>query len=100
MIGQAAREPLDSPVVRKCSRRRQEKNDDDPRFFSSIRQTQSTRRYDKLNFKFIRYIAPVAGISRGASVMVFNPLMPVKTVPEFWSAGVDRVWPVSQDDMV
>jgi tripartite-type tricarboxylate transporter receptor subunit TctC len=64
---------------------------DGTRFFSSIRQTQSTRRYDKLNFKFIRDIAPVAGISREASVMVFNPLMPVKTVPEFWSAGVDRV---------
>jgi tripartite-type tricarboxylate transporter receptor subunit TctC len=39
--------------------------------------------YDKLNFDFIRDIAPVAGISREPNVMVVNPLLPVKTVPEF-----------------
>ena len=39
--------------------------------------------YDKLNFNFIRDIAPVAGIVRGPNVMVVNPSFPAKTVPEF-----------------
>ena len=39
--------------------------------------------YKKLNFNFIRDIAPVAGISRESHVMVVNPLVPTKTVPEF-----------------
>ena len=39
--------------------------------------------YDKLNFNFIRDIAPVASISREPSVMVVNPSVPAKTVPEF-----------------
>jgi tripartite-type tricarboxylate transporter receptor subunit TctC len=39
--------------------------------------------YDKLSFNFIRDIAPVAGISRLPLVMVVNPSLPAKTVPEF-----------------
>jgi tripartite-type tricarboxylate transporter receptor subunit TctC len=39
--------------------------------------------YDKLNFNFIRDIAPVAGIMRVPGVMVVNPSVPAKTVPEF-----------------
>jgi tripartite-type tricarboxylate transporter receptor subunit TctC len=39
--------------------------------------------YDKLNFNFIRDIAPIAGISRETSVMLVNPSFPVRTVPEF-----------------
>jgi tripartite-type tricarboxylate transporter receptor subunit TctC len=39
--------------------------------------------YGKLNFNFIRDIAPVAGVFRGAYVMVVNPSVPAKTVPEF-----------------
>ena len=39
--------------------------------------------YDKLNFNFIRDIAPVAGIIRGAYVLVVNPSVPAKSVPEF-----------------
>ena len=39
--------------------------------------------YDKLNFNFIRDIAPVAGIIRVPIVMVVNPSFPAKTVPEF-----------------
>jgi tripartite-type tricarboxylate transporter receptor subunit TctC len=38
--------------------------------------------YDKLNFNFIRDIAPVAGIERHPYVMVVNPSVPAK-VPEF-----------------
>src|SRR6516164_7671015 len=39
--------------------------------------------YDKLNFNFIRDIAPVAGIDREPHVMVVIPSFPAKTVPEF-----------------
>jgi len=39
--------------------------------------------YEKLNFNFIGDIAPVAGIIRFPNVMVVNPLVPAKTVPEF-----------------
>jgi tripartite-type tricarboxylate transporter receptor subunit TctC len=39
--------------------------------------------YDKLNFNFIRDIAPVAGIIRVANVMVVHPSLPAKGVPEF-----------------
>jgi tripartite-type tricarboxylate transporter receptor subunit TctC len=39
--------------------------------------------YDKLNFDFIRDIAPVASISRETGVMLVNPSFAAKTVPEF-----------------
>ena len=39
--------------------------------------------YDKLNFNFIRDIAPVACIIRVPNVMVVNPSFPAKTVAEF-----------------
>ena len=39
--------------------------------------------YEKLNFNFIRDIAPVAGVIRGGFVMVVNPSVPAKSVPEF-----------------
>jgi tripartite-type tricarboxylate transporter receptor subunit TctC len=39
--------------------------------------------YDKLNFNFIRDIAPVAGVFRVPQVMEVNPSVPVKTVSEF-----------------
>jgi tripartite-type tricarboxylate transporter receptor subunit TctC len=39
--------------------------------------------YDKLNFNFIRDIAPVASIIRTPFVMAVNPTVPAKTVPEF-----------------
>jgi tripartite-type tricarboxylate transporter receptor subunit TctC len=39
--------------------------------------------YEKLSFNFIRDITPVAGIMRVPAVMVVNPLLPAKTVPEF-----------------
>jgi tripartite-type tricarboxylate transporter receptor subunit TctC len=46
-------------------------------------QTVNATLYDKLNFNFVRDIAPVASISRQTSVMVINPSFPAKTVPEF-----------------
>ena len=39
--------------------------------------------YDKLNFNFIRDIAPVASIVRAPNVMVVHPSFPAKTVFEF-----------------
>jgi tripartite-type tricarboxylate transporter receptor subunit TctC len=39
--------------------------------------------YDKLNFNFIRDIAPVAGIIRSPYVLVVNPSVPAKSAPEF-----------------
>jgi len=39
--------------------------------------------FERLNFNFIRDIAPVAGISREPNVVVENPSVPVKTIPEF-----------------
>jgi tripartite-type tricarboxylate transporter receptor subunit TctC len=51
-------------------------------FISTPNATNATL-YDKLGFNFIRDIAPVACISREPNVMVINPSVPVKSVPEF-----------------
>jgi tripartite-type tricarboxylate transporter receptor subunit TctC len=39
--------------------------------------------YDNLRFNFIRDIAPIASLSRGAFVMIVNPSFPAQTIPEF-----------------
>jgi len=39
--------------------------------------------YERLNFNFIRDITPVASIARTPNVMVVNPAVPAKSVPEF-----------------
>jgi tripartite-type tricarboxylate transporter receptor subunit TctC len=39
--------------------------------------------YEKLNFNFMRDIAPVAGVTRVPNVFVVNPSVPATTVPEF-----------------
>jgi len=38
--------------------------------------------YDKLNFNFLSDMAPVAGIIRFPNVVVVNPSLPIKTIPE------------------
>src|SRR5256712_5001507 len=43
----------------------------------------NTTLYDKLNFNFIRDIAPVAGILVVPNVMLVHPSVPTKTVPAF-----------------
>jgi tripartite-type tricarboxylate transporter receptor subunit TctC len=45
--------------------------------------TTSATLYDKLNFNVIRDIAPVAAISREPQIMLVNPSLSAKTVPEF-----------------
>ena len=39
--------------------------------------------FDKLNFNFIRDIAPIASVMRAPAVIVVNPSVPATTVPEF-----------------
>jgi tripartite-type tricarboxylate transporter receptor subunit TctC len=39
--------------------------------------------YDKLNFNFVRDIAPIASIVRVPLVIAINPSVPAKTLPEF-----------------
>jgi tripartite-type tricarboxylate transporter receptor subunit TctC len=39
--------------------------------------------YPNLNFNFIRDIAPVAAVGRALFVLVVNPSVPAKTIPEF-----------------
>jgi tripartite-type tricarboxylate transporter receptor subunit TctC len=39
--------------------------------------------YEKLRYNFIRNIAPVAGIVRVPNVMMVNPSVPARTIPEF-----------------
>ena len=46
-------------------------------------QVISPTLYDKLNFNFIRDIAPVASVLRVPNVMEVNSTFPSKTVPEF-----------------
>jgi tripartite-type tricarboxylate transporter receptor subunit TctC len=48
----------------------------------SVANAISVTLYDKLNYDF-RDVAPVAAISRAPNVMVVNPSVPAKTVPEF-----------------
>jgi tripartite-type tricarboxylate transporter receptor subunit TctC len=50
---------------------------------ASSANTINATLYDKLNFVFLRDIAPVAGIISLPFVMVINPSVPAKTVPEF-----------------
>jgi tripartite-type tricarboxylate transporter receptor subunit TctC len=47
--------------------------------FSAINATL----YDKLNFNFVRDIAPVAGIVSVSNVVEIHPSVPAKTLPEF-----------------
>jgi tripartite-type tricarboxylate transporter receptor subunit TctC len=50
---------------------------------ASLANAVNATLYDKLNYNFLRDIAPVAGISRDPNVMVIVPSFPAKTVPEF-----------------
>jgi tripartite-type tricarboxylate transporter receptor subunit TctC len=50
---------------------------------ATVANAISATLYDKLNFNFIRDTAPVASIMRVPNVMVVNPSVPAKTVPEF-----------------
>jgi len=49
----------------------------------STSATISATFYQNLNFNFVRDIVPVAGVVRMPLVMVVNPSVPTRTVPEF-----------------
>jgi tripartite-type tricarboxylate transporter receptor subunit TctC len=55
------------------------------RSYAPIRRSgeRNATLYEKLNYNFIRDIAPVATFIRQPNVMVVNPSVPAKTVPEF-----------------
>jgi tripartite-type tricarboxylate transporter receptor subunit TctC len=48
-------------------------------------QVMNITLYDRLNFDFLRDIAPVGGVTLTSLVMVVNPLVPAKTASEFIS---------------
>jgi tripartite-type tricarboxylate transporter receptor subunit TctC len=50
---------------------------------SSTANTVNASLCDKLDFNFVRDIAPVASISYEPNIMVVNPSVPAKTIPEF-----------------
>jgi tripartite-type tricarboxylate transporter receptor subunit TctC len=50
---------------------------------TSTANTVNASLFEKLDFNFVRDIAPVAAISREPNVVVVNPSMPAKTIPEF-----------------
>lgn len=50
---------------------------------ANVANATSATFYDKLNFNFIRDIAPVAGIVREPLLVEVHPSFPAKTVPEF-----------------
>ena len=52
-------------------------------FLANVSNAINATFYTKLNFNFIRDITPVAAIMRMPNVMLVNPSVPVKTVPEF-----------------
>ena len=64
-----------------CTQRDRGKEDLSPG--SILERPARTTFFDKLNYNFIRDMAPVAGIMRAPLVMVVIPSLPAKTVPEF-----------------
>jgi tripartite-type tricarboxylate transporter receptor subunit TctC len=51
--------------------------------FVGLPNASNASLFDTLSFNFIRDIAPIAGIMRVPNVLVVNPSVPAKTVPEF-----------------
>ena len=53
--------------------------------FVSVTNVINATLYDRLTFNFIRDITPIASIVRQPAIMMVNPSVPAKTVPEFIS---------------
>jgi tripartite-type tricarboxylate transporter receptor subunit TctC len=51
--------------------------------------------YGKLNFRFIRDIAPVAAVIRAPFILLVNPSVPAKTVPELIAHAKDNPGKIS-----
>jgi tripartite-type tricarboxylate transporter receptor subunit TctC len=52
-------------------------------FLTNLSNAVNASLYEKLNFNFMRDMAPVVGISRAPLIMAVNPSLPAKTVFEF-----------------
>ena len=52
-------------------------------FLANVANAINATFYTKLNFNFIRDTTPVASIMRMPNIMLVNPSLPAKTVPEF-----------------
>jgi tripartite-type tricarboxylate transporter receptor subunit TctC len=52
-------------------------------FLTNLASAINATLYEKLNFNFIRDMAPVAGISQAPLVMAVHPSVPTRSVPEF-----------------
>jgi tripartite-type tricarboxylate transporter receptor subunit TctC len=50
---------------------------------ASLANAVNATLYEKLNYNFVRDIAPVAGIMGVSNVMYVHPSVPAKTIPEF-----------------
>jgi tripartite-type tricarboxylate transporter receptor subunit TctC len=50
---------------------------------TGVNEATNATLYEKLNFNFVRDIAPVASIMRSPIVMVVHPSVPARTAPEF-----------------
>jgi tripartite-type tricarboxylate transporter receptor subunit TctC len=57
---------------------------------NSLSNAVNASLYENLKFNFIRDIAPVVTIARGTYVMVVNPSLPARTIPEFVAYAKDN----------
>jgi tripartite-type tricarboxylate transporter receptor subunit TctC len=62
---------------------------------TTVSNAVSATLYENLKFNFIRDIAPVASVARGTYVMVVNPSVPARTVPEFIAYAKDNLGKVA-----
>jgi len=53
------------------------------RLMGGVNDAVNASLFDKLNFNFMHDFVPVAGVMRAPNVMVVNPSVPAKTVPQF-----------------
>ena len=51
--------------------------------YATTANTINASLYDKLSFNFVRDSAPIAGSIRQSNVMVVNPSLPARSVPDF-----------------
>ena len=54
-----------------------------PLFVISISHAVNASLYDKLPYNIVRDVTPIASVFRANYVMVVNPSLPVRTIPEF-----------------
>ena len=57
--------------------------------------TINTTLYDRLNFDFIRDIAPISEVARFSFVLEVNPSVPTRTLPEFIAYAKPTSWQIN-----